>query len=82
MTSLRPFVVLLLLVAAACSSDSVAPDVSAERPSPPGSTAGPSNARDGSDTGADFTVTKFEGGTFRMRDHRGTPVVLNFWESW
>lgn len=32
--------------------------------------------------GPDFTVTTFEGETFRLSDHRGTPVVLNFWESW
>lgn len=30
----------------------------------------------------DFTVTTFEGGTFSLGDQRGTPVVLNFWESW
>jgi hypothetical protein len=32
--------------------------------------------------GLDFTVTTFEGETFRLADQRGTPVVLNFWESW
>jgi cytochrome oxidase Cu insertion factor (SCO1/SenC/PrrC family) len=31
---------------------------------------------------ADFQVETFEGETFALSDHRGTPVVLNFWESW
>ncbi|MDQ3662557.1 MAG: hypothetical protein M3454_16200 [Actinomycetota bacterium] len=30
----------------------------------------------------DFSVTTFEGGTFSSALRRGTPVVLNFWESW
>lgn len=30
----------------------------------------------------DFTVETFDGEQFRLADHRGTPVVLNFWESW
>jgi cytochrome c biogenesis protein CcmG/thiol:disulfide interchange protein DsbE len=37
---------------------------------------------DGKDTGHDFTVETFDGKTFTMSDHRGSPVVLNFWESW
>lgn len=32
--------------------------------------------------GLEFAVTTFEGETFRLSDHRGKPVVLNFWESW
>lgn len=34
------------------------------------------------DNGHDFTVQTFDGQTFTMSDHRGQPVVLNFWESW
>ena len=30
----------------------------------------------------DFSVTTFDGETFTLSEHRGTPVVLNFWESW
>lgn len=43
-------------------------------------------AASGPSTGAsatqapDFTVETFEGST--LREQRGTPVVLNFWESW
>ena len=36
----------------------------------------------GSYAAPDFTVTTFEGEEFRLRVHKGTPVVLNFWESW
>ncbi|MBA2425699.1 MAG: redoxin domain-containing protein [Actinobacteria bacterium] len=32
--------------------------------------------------GPDFTLATFDGSGFRLADHRGTPVVLNFWESW
>jgi hypothetical protein len=52
-------------------------------------------ARDGLDTGprqeieqggADaapaFSFETFEGETFSLAEQRGTPVVLNFWESW
>lgn len=30
----------------------------------------------------DFSVETFEGSVFRLAEQRGTPVVLNFWESW
>jgi cytochrome oxidase Cu insertion factor (SCO1/SenC/PrrC family) len=41
----------------------------------------------GSDEGAaqeapDFSFETFEGDTFSLAEQRGTPVVLNFWESW
>jgi hypothetical protein len=29
-----------------------------------------------------FAFETFEGETFRLSEHRGTPIVLNFWESW
>ena len=31
---------------------------------------------------ADFSFETFEGETFSLAEKRGTPVVLNFWESW
>ena len=34
------------------------------------------------DRAPNFTIETFDGATFRLSDHRGTPVVLNFWESW
>jgi cytochrome oxidase Cu insertion factor (SCO1/SenC/PrrC family) len=30
----------------------------------------------------DFTVETFDGHSFTLSEQRGTPVVLNFWESW
>ena len=30
----------------------------------------------------DFSFTTFEGDEFSAVERRGTPVVLNFWESW
>ena len=30
----------------------------------------------------DFEVGTFDGDTFALAEHRGTPVVINFWESW
>lgn len=30
----------------------------------------------------DFTVQLFDGGSFRLGDHRGKPVFINFYASW
>jgi hypothetical protein len=30
----------------------------------------------------DFSFETFQGKTFSLAEQRGTPVVLNFWESW
>lgn len=44
--------------------------------------------RDGPDTAIeggvapDFTVEMIDGGTFTLSEHRGQPVVVNFWASW
>jgi len=34
------------------------------------------------DEAPDFSFETFEGETFSLAEQRGTPVVLNFWESW
>ena len=34
------------------------------------------------ETAADFTLTLFDGGSFRLADHRGAPVIVNFFASW
>jgi cytochrome oxidase Cu insertion factor (SCO1/SenC/PrrC family) len=40
------------------------------------------NESPGSDATIEFEVETFDGGTFALGEHRGTPVVINFWESW
>jgi cytochrome oxidase Cu insertion factor (SCO1/SenC/PrrC family) len=35
-----------------------------------------------SEPAPDFTVETFGGQPFTLSEQRGTPVVLNFWESW
>ena len=35
-----------------------------------------------SEPATDFTVETFDGHSFTLSEQRGTPVVLNFWESW
>ncbi len=30
----------------------------------------------------DFTLKTLDGKSFNLREHRGTPVVLNFWATW
>jgi cytochrome oxidase Cu insertion factor (SCO1/SenC/PrrC family) len=67
---IRSICLLLVLAAgfAACGDDSVSPGAGRSRAPAAG--------------GLDFTVTTFDGAIFRLARHRGTPVVLNFWESW
>ncbi len=36
----------------------------------------------GGGAGRDFSVTSFTGKDFTLSDQRGSPVVLNFFESW
>jgi hypothetical protein len=48
-----------------------------------GSAAGGSSDTDEVvDPAPDFEVETFEGQTFSLAEQRGTPVILNFWESW
>lgn len=37
---------------------------------------------DDADVAPAFEMTLFDGGTFRLADHRGKVVVINFWASW
>ncbi len=30
----------------------------------------------------EFSIELFDGATFRLSEHRGSPIVLNFWASW
>lgn len=50
-----------------------------------GDTGTPPDAGGGADSAneaPDFSFETFEGETFSLEEQRGTPVVLNFWESW
>jgi cytochrome oxidase Cu insertion factor (SCO1/SenC/PrrC family) len=49
-----------------------------------GTSTGAGRGRDEhpSEQASDFTVETFEGHSFTLSEQRGTPVVLNFWESW
>lgn len=90
MRSVRRTALLLLLAltGAACGeAGSSSPLQVKERETPASTSAGGESAPDdpGSaekDGGVDFTVQTFDGKTFTMSEHRGSPVVLNFWESW
>jgi hypothetical protein len=74
------------LVATGCGDPT--PD---ETITPSGSSSGDSSGRKGAgsdegrapeDPAPEFAVTTFEGDRFALGEQRGTPVVLNFWESW
>ncbi len=73
------------VVMAACGgpqSPSAQPDDSGnERPSQKGNEPS-AGAQPSADLAPEFTVTTFDGAAFSLADRRGTPVVLNFWESW
>lgn len=75
----------LVLLTGACAPTSGETEVS----------GGPVRSRDADDGSKDtasrapvtepaphFEVTTFDGRTFSLAEQRGTPVVLNFWESW
>ena len=82
--------ILLALAGAACSDQGGGSPLQVEeRDTPATASEGDgdkpetgSGGGNGKDTGHDFTVETFDGQTFTMSDHRGKPVVLNFWESW
>ncbi len=46
-----------------------------------GSPSGGSGSGSGS-VAPNFSVTTFTGEEFRLAEHKGSPVVINFWESW
>ncbi|MDQ4144321.1 MAG: redoxin domain-containing protein [Actinomycetota bacterium] len=81
----------ILLVASACGGDAGRTTTGA---SPGNTSAGttktPSDGKNArtsptepvEDPAPEFEATTFEGETFSLAEQRGTPVVLNFWESW
>jgi hypothetical protein len=83
----------IALIGAACGSED--PEAAARGSSPPPDAAAPSTEPGDNDSGdqnggdaepedlaPDFSVETFDGDTFKLSEHRGMPVVLNFWESW
>jgi len=70
-------VVAMMLALGACAGETTADTTDGLEPRP----------REETDEGAaeeapDFSFETFEGETFSLAEQRGTPVVLNFWESW
>ena len=77
------------LALSACAGDpSPSRDAGARSPAATEKSAGDASTKNGvtatpvEDPAPDFAVTTFEGDTFSLAEQRGTPVVLNFWESW
>ncbi len=70
-----------MLLVASCGGAETPPQAESPSNAPP---AGNGNSSDSGskDLAPDFSVQTFDGEAFRLSDHRGTPVVLNFWESW
>lgn len=76
------------LLAGACAAPGEGSgQVRSPDPAPETSAAGGGNEPGGNGTGAyddtyNFVATTFEGERFELAAHKGTPVVINFWESW
>jgi cytochrome oxidase Cu insertion factor (SCO1/SenC/PrrC family) len=69
-------VLVVLLVAVACGEDG-------SNDAPQGDAQGPASADEApADAAPDFEFDTFEGEVFSLAEQRGSPVVLNFWESW
>ncbi|HYI46277.1 MAG TPA: hypothetical protein VE174_12540 [Actinomycetota bacterium] len=77
------FAMVLLLLLGACGGASQT-DTAAPPSEAPATGAKDSGAPRNSVPYAapDFRVTTFDGSTFQLKEQAGTPVVLNFWESW
>ncbi|MPZ91826.1 MAG: redoxin domain-containing protein [Actinobacteria bacterium] len=69
---------LLILGASACAGEVAGNTPERGMESTPDEGAGDGVAREA----PDFSFETFEGETFSLAELRGTPVVLNFWESW
>lgn len=78
-------VLCLALIGSACGAAQETPAAPGALPSTRGAdpdTGGGKNTSLPEDPAPDFSVTTFDGETFALGEQRGTPVVLNFWESW
>ncbi len=86
MRKIAALIALVLMVFPACASSPENPTATADAGSTPtapsGEKGGSSKGEGAPWTGPDFSVETFDGETFTLADHAGTPIVLNFWESW
>ena len=97
MSAKRVLLALLIVAttgAVSCGGESGPPGTASRQPAPDDATTGsraksprtPSDEQPTSlppeDPAPDFSVETFDGQTFSLAEQRGTPVVLNFWESW
>jgi cytochrome oxidase Cu insertion factor (SCO1/SenC/PrrC family) len=71
---------------AACGDASTTPPTSdrvATPQTPPATSPDEASGTDrAADAAPDVTVTTFQGDRFSLADHRGMPVVINFFDSW
>jgi cytochrome oxidase Cu insertion factor (SCO1/SenC/PrrC family) len=79
-------VFVLLLATAACgedgSNDAPLQDARAPASADESPRDDPPDDEPSADAAPDFSFETFEGEDFSLAEQRGTPVVLNFWESW
>lgn len=81
--SIYLFVLVGILLLGACGTNETgSPTSSVTDAADPGSGRNQTQGAAPKDPAPDFTVTTFEGEAFSLGEQRGTPVVLNFWESW
>jgi cytochrome oxidase Cu insertion factor (SCO1/SenC/PrrC family) len=76
----------LAALMAACASEPTTSGGSSEPRSPAATDAPPRTTPGPRDEivwgGPEFTVETFDGERFALGEQRGTPIVINFWESW
>jgi cytochrome oxidase Cu insertion factor (SCO1/SenC/PrrC family) len=84
MDTMRSVAIKLTLVLAAAGLALSACGAPADTTRSEGTNAGAVGGREESSSAMapDFTVETFDGHSFTLSEQRGTPVVLNFWESW
>ena len=72
----------LVLAAAGLALSACGAPAGSSRSGGTNSGAGAGGEGRSSEPAPDFTVETFDGHSFTLAEQRGTPVVLNFWESW
>lgn len=82
--SLLALVAVTVLAAGCGTTTETASPEPPDRAGTPGASGSKAGRREKPPANAapDFTVETFTGQRFSLGEQRGTPVVLNFWESW